>query len=77
MEVAVGLDDAEWFLVEADHDVKAFRKATSGFVSNHVPILSTSYDDPGFWDALKRDINGHAKRIAQDAGCSMGPCPVV
>ena len=101
MEAAVGLDDAEWFLAEVEHDVKAFRKiraerlqkadalkakeqeynervrrnvseATSGYVSNHVPILSISYDNPGFWDVLKREIDGHAKRIAQDAGCDVG-----
>ena len=46
-------------------------EATNDFVNHHVPILSTSYDDPGFWDALKLEVDGHAKRIAQDVGCDV------
>ena len=48
-----------------------FAEATSGFVSNHVPFLGTSADSTEFWDALKGDVDTHAKRIAQDVGCDV------
>lgn len=47
-------------------------EATSGFSAKHVPMLETSHDDPAFWNKIKKELDDHAKRIAQEFSCDVG-----